>query len=372
MIVRTCTRIALAAGWLAAAALPVAAQDNSGAFRAPQQIVNQPGVQTQAAPATQFPNYNFSANPYMYPPGGYGYGFGGYYPGRAGGYLNGVAALTTANANSFGTVQQARVTTQQANQAQLDTRRRMIDEYHYEQSRKPTTEDMRAQEQANALRRARNDPPRIEIWDGTAFNSLLANIQRMQASGLRGPFVPLDPNLVRHINLTGGAYSGNVGLLKDGGKLDWPFVLKGPDYAPERQKLDELCPQAVREAMSGQVRDETINAMTQVVDNLRNKIDGQVQTLPANTYIKCSRYCNELRSTVLGLQSPEVAKKLNGQWSAQGNNVAQLIDDMTNKGLKFAPVTPGDETSYTAMYQSLISYDMGLNQLARGPAPAGQ
>jgi len=43
--------------------------------------------------------------------------------------------------------------------------------------------------------------------------------------------------------------------------------------------------------------------------------------------------------------------------------VAQLVDDMTRNGLKFAPANPGDEPAYTALYQSMLSYDMGLTQL---------
>ena len=38
--------------------------------------------------------------------------------------------------------------------------------------------------------------------------------------------VPLSPDLVRHINVTSGTFVGSVGLLRDGGKLDWPHVLQ--------------------------------------------------------------------------------------------------------------------------------------------------
>ena len=50
----------------------------------------------------------------------------------------GVAAVTTANAQGLNTVQQARITNQQAMQAEIDTRRQMFDELRYEQAHTPT------------------------------------------------------------------------------------------------------------------------------------------------------------------------------------------------------------------------------------------
>src|SRR5262249_39500325 len=71
-------------------------------------------------------------NPYLYGYPGYGYG---YYPyiDPYGGALNGVANLTTANAQYQLTVQQARRVSEQVNQDRIDTRRKLFDELRYEQ-----------------------------------------------------------------------------------------------------------------------------------------------------------------------------------------------------------------------------------------------
>ena len=349
---------------LTLAALAVA-QPPPDAFRVPQQFVNQPTAQTQVAAVPPPPNFNFNSNPYMYGPG-YGYGYG-YYPGRAGGYLNGVAAVTTANANALGTVQQARIVQQQANQSQLDTRRRILNEWQYEQSLRPNPEDVRLQEQAQALRRARNDPPRVEIWSGTALNSLFKAIQKGQQSGLRGPLVPLDPDMLRHINLTSGTTQGGVGLFRDGGMLQWPLVLKSSDYEADRKKMDTLAPLAVQQAMSGRVADETLEGLGDVVASLRAKVDAAAKEMAPNKWVTANRFVKELDTTVKALQDPNISKQFNGTWSARGTNVAALIDQLNQQGLKFAPAAPGDEPSYTVLYNALVTYDMALGQLAYRP-----
>jgi len=185
----------------------------------------------------------------------------------------------------------------------------------------------------------------------------------MQLGGLRGPSVPLDPDLVRNIKLTAGATAGNVGLLRAGGTLQWPFVLKGEVFADDRKKMDALAAQVGREAASGAVNDTTLTSMIQVVDSLRATVDGQVQEMSPNTWMGASRYVNELRSTTKALQDPNVAKQFNGEWSARGKDVAEVVYNMTQQGVKFAPVAPGNEFYYTAFYQSLLSYDQGLTRL---------
>src|SRR5262249_58824485 len=76
------------------------------------------------------------------------------------------------------------------------------------------------------------------------------------------------------------------------------------------------------------------------------------------------RYMNELHDTIKTLEDPNVSKYVGGAWSAKGNNVAELVYNMTSQGLKFAAVTEGDDSYYRALYQSLRAYDMGLSQLA--------
>jgi hypothetical protein len=358
--------------------LAQAQQAPPGGFRMPtqqQQLANQPGSQTQLSNVqpTVYPQGNFNYNPYMY--GGMGYpGFGGiYYPGQVGGALQGVAAVTTANAQYQGTIQDARLQKSYANQAGLDYRKKAIEEWKYEQQFKQTPEDIAAIENAQALRRARENATQTEIWDGSTLNTLLGSIRKMQLGGLRGPMIPLDQQMLRHIHLTDGTTGGNVGLLGNGGELEWPLVLQTRDFADNRKKIDDLCQQAVQQASrSGKITADTLFALIDAVNALRTKVDGAVTTLAPTPYIQASRYVKELNNTVKALQDPNtVRKQFSGQWMARGNTVSELVSQIIDKGLKFGPAAPGDETFYTSLYNSMLSYDMGLYQVAYAGSPGG-
>jgi hypothetical protein len=328
------------------------------AFNQPAQpLLVQPAQQTQVAvpvpPA--MPSYGY------YP--GYPY-YPNYYPySRTGAALNGVANVTSATGQYYQQVQQARQTNEQVFSAQIDNRRKLLEERRYEKSLIPDPEDVRMQDKARELRRARSDPPSVEVWDGSAFNALLNNIQRIQLSGLRGPAIPLDPDQVKLLNLSTGVTSGNVGMLRDGGVFQWPLMLKSKRFEGERKKIDELGPRIVKEATSGEISAETLTAFGDAITILREAVDAAVQDLTPTQFVQASRFVNELKGTWRALQDPNVANQFNGKYQARGNTVAELVEMMTKNGLKFAAASPPGRPAYTAIYYSLNAYDLALSQL---------
>jgi len=76
--------------------------------------------------------------------------------------------------------------------------------------------------------------------------------------------------------------------------------------------------------------------------------------------IRCDRYLGELRNGIQVLSQPDAAKAVGGAWAARGSTVGDLVTNLTADGLKFAPANPGDEPYYTALYNSLLTYDAGL------------
>lgn len=81
-------------------------------------------------------------------------------------------------------------------------------------------------------------------------------------------------------------------------------------------------------------------------------------------FIQASRYARELKSSYQVLQQSDVAKYFKPNWTPQGSTVAELIQQMTKQGLRFAPATSGDEPYYTSLHRSLVDYDIGIAQLA--------
>jgi hypothetical protein len=281
------------------------------------------------------------------------------YNGPYGGYLSGAADVINAQGQMMVSQQQAFLMREQVRQASIETRRKNLDEYLYERAVTPTTEDERERYRLEQLRRSRNDPPLTEIWSGKALNDLLLGIQQQQAKNIQGPDVPLQSNMLDRINVTSGATPGSVGVLRDGGKLRWPFVLKGSAYKADRQNLDKLALEATRQAQAGSVDADTLGGMSEASSNLRATLRDNVAETSPNDYIKGQRFLNEIDDTIKMLQDPNVANYVTHKWAAKGNNVAQLVQQMSGQGLKFAPAVSGDEPAYVSLHQAMVAYYAG-------------
>lgn len=282
-----------------------------------------------------------------------------------GGALMGVADVTNANAQYQVTIQQARMVQQQANQAAIETRRRMFDQIRYERMSMPTPEDIRIRDMQIALNRSRRNPPRGDIWSGDALNSLMDHLVKQQGAGLRGPRVDLDEDTLKKINVMGQGAKGNIGLLKDGGQLQWPVALDRPEFADAKKTLNQLLPDAVQQVkfnnpLPGNVRKDIQAAVTSLNDALAKSLND----MTPNQYIEARRYLNFLNEGVNALQDTNASSNLNQKWVAKVKTVAELVEVMS-KGLHFLPATPGDEAAYVALQQALVAYDDGMQQVAQ-------
>jgi hypothetical protein len=279
------------------------------------------------------------------------------------GYLNGAANVTTANAQYQLTIQQAKLAREEARRSALQTRRETILERQYELSLMPDAEQIRQQQLMKSLQRSRNNPPLTEIWSATALNDLLRDIQSAQTRGVAGPDMPLTPDVLKHINMTAGTTRGGVGLLREDGKLTWPFVLRKTMFDEPRKRIDELLPKAVKEAHSGPVGVEVLDDLNAALKQLERALDARVADLTPSESIQGSRYVRELKDSLRVLQQSDVARYFRTEWTPQGSTVAELVRQMTREGLRFAPAVSGDESYYTSLHRSLVNYDMGLSQL---------
>ncbi len=285
------------------------------------------------------------------------------------GYMNGAANITTANAQYQQTIQQAKLTREEARRSALQTRRAAIEERQYELSLRPDPEKIRQEQLLKSLQRSRNNPPLVEIWSATALNDLLRDIQAMQTRGLNGPEVPLPPDVLRHINVTTGTTYGGIGLLRDDGKLTWPYVLQQAFFDAPRKRLDELLPQAVKEAHSGPVNPQLLNDIRAAQKDLERTLDAHVADLTPSEFTEASRYVRELKDSIRVLQQSDVAKYFRPAWSLKGATVGELVQQMTREGLRFAPAVSGDEPYYTALHRALVDYDLNVAQLTTTPPP---
>jgi hypothetical protein len=324
-----------------------------------------------------------ATNPYL---GGYGgspsYGSGGY--GGSGGsgyggpyqsydmnpysgYLRGAADVTTANANYQMSIQRARLVREQANQAHLQTRRKIVEEAEWERGRMPNPEKVREADIEAALNRARRDPPLTEVWSARSLNALLNHVAAEQGKGNKGPDIPLDEETLKSINLTSGDSRANAGLLKEG-KLQWPRPLQGDEFSEPRTRLSRRVEEAVAKLRYNPNTPVPSGLVTDMQNDLRalaERLNGCVGELSPSQYIEARRYLNQVGDAIAALSGPKVGAYFNPSWVSKARNVAELVNFMGKSGLRFAAATPGDEPAYNALYRALADFDAGLPQVAK-------
>jgi len=314
-------------------------------------------------------------SPYGYPMYG-GYGSGGYGSGYGtpssqdiyaySGYLRGAADLTAASGKYWKDIQQARISREQSRQMALETqRRRIMDEAAYERM-KPTALDLYNRAQAASLDWARKDPPATFIWSGQALNDLLRSVGNSGDKLNRGPNIPLEDDTLKSINLTDGSSRGNIGLLKDGGKVTWPLPLHDSQYDEARKQLSKNLIWAVQQLKDKDPIDRaTLRDIQRDYRKLNDLLAAGVSDMSPSQYIESRRFLNQLGESIRALEDPKAANYFSS-WTPKGKNVAELVSHMLKEGLKFAPATGGDEAAYRSLYQALKAYEAGLQVAQRG------
>jgi hypothetical protein len=279
-----------------------------------------------------------------------------------GGYLKGAADVINSQGQYLKATQEAYLLKEQVKAAQIQNRRRAYDEWLFEQANTPTLNEQRERIQREEVRRGMNNPPITEIWSAKTLNDILANLQDLQAKGIDGPAVLLDAATLKSINVTNGKGPANTGLLKDAGKLNWPNTLRTLPPEAEtralRAQIDALLVEGKKQALQrGRVNGGITAELERSIDALRKNLAGRVGEYSFNDYSEAKRFLNQLDDALTVLQQPDAGNYLNGKFAAQGANVKELVQNMTENGLRFAPATSGEEAAYTALYQSLLQYN---------------
>jgi hypothetical protein len=343
---------------------------------------------------SQVPAYALGFNPYVSPvsinQGGLGTGslvnnpyYGGGYGnsltsnGYGGGYnpympyydpyasaLMGAADIINSQGKFLISNEQSWLMHEQQKQARIETRRKLFDEYKYERENTPSSQDLRERDQKTLYRRSITNPPTNEILSGDSLNTLLDHLTKIQASGGRGPSVPLEESTLSQVNVRPDGRSGNIGLLKNLGNVKWPLPLQAAEYDKERKRLDEYLPMIVKQAKELGVDPGTLNAIREDVEKLQERFSGNVNDLGTGRYIEGKRFLNALDDAVQALGQQDATNYFNHKYEAKGKTVAELVNYMKEKGLRFAPSVAGEESAYRALHQAMVAYDANLTQVA--------
>ncbi len=253
--------------------------------------------------------------------------------------------------------EQVRVEREKANQAKVVTKRKTFDEMMYEKANTPTFTEVQSQTDMMIVRRMMSHPEPAEVISGKSQNVLLPYLDKLLRVGVQGPVISLDPTMLKSINVTAGPNAYNIGILKDGGVVDWPFGLRGAT----QMKLAALLPKLVSSAVSGNVDFDLYTQANKGIAALADELYKRFQNdaIDGGLYLQGKHFLESLRSAMAALTSPNVAQFLNGTYAATGRTVPELVYNMTSKGLKFAPAVPGNDAPYFALQSALVSFAAG-------------
>jgi hypothetical protein len=302
-------------------------------------------------PSTAYAPLDYGYNPYV----------GVYSPYSAyanpGGFLNGSANIMNAQGQLMIANQQAQLLQQQVQQEKLANRRRVFDEWLYEKANTPTLEQIRQQNLQAQVQRSLTDPPITEITSGRALNLILADLQKRSAGG---PDIPLEPSVLKQINVTASRSGAGIGPLRNDGRLQWPVGLAilppEKETRPLREQLDTQTAEAIKQAIKGQVDASLITGMNQAVSRLQELLRADILNQPTMQYIDARSYLGDLSSAIQILAQPGAGNYFNGTFAARGDTVQQLVSNMTAQGLQFAPAAPGEEAAYLALQRAMAAY----------------
>jgi hypothetical protein len=295
-----------------------------------------------------YPPYNYNSDPY-------------------GGYLRGSVDVLKGQGKLVVDIQQSKQKKELAEQAKIDTRRKLFDEILYERAHTPSFTETQEKIAALRLRRSQSTASITEVRSGQALNTLLNDLKKLHGRKSYGPEMDLDPKILRQINVR-GAGKGNMGLLRNAGQLTWPLGLRDlepSDLANDiRSTLEKKTRIAVQQAANGEVDTGVLKDLAANAKKLHQLLARNVNELPANQYIEAKRYLNNLDEAITTLTSPDVANYFNQTWEAKGKTVKELVSYMASHGLDFAPGVSGDEAAYQALYSALAAYDLASHQTA--------
>jgi hypothetical protein len=237
---------------------------------------------------------------------------------------------------------------------------------------------LREQRRIRELRHARNDPPATEVYGAGPLNVLLADLRKMQDQGMPLAPVPLEAEVLAHVNVAMEAdpNAPTAGLLKAGGKLRWPAAWReaplGQRSADLRASLESALPEAVAQAKKGPVDPDLLTTLHDGVKRLDELLTERVKQVPSSTFTQASRYLNELRAALQVLDRDDAGRYLDGTLTfdpARIKTVPDLVSAMKTKAVKFAAAVEGDESAYLLLHRALAQCDAAGSPAEPEPEP---
>jgi uncharacterized protein len=164
-------------------------------------------------------------------------------------------------------------------------------------------------------------------------------------------------------------------MLRAGGQVEWPIALRGK----QQQKIDKLLASTYDAAVKNTLEPKQMKELRTEMKNLREDMRKKCANdeIESSSYMRALDFYHALEKSIDALERPDARKELAGAYSPRARNVQELVDFMTDNGVKFAPATPGDETAYQATHDAFVRYARTAQSSAgftsmNAPIPGGK
>lgn len=179
--------------------------------------------------------------------------------------------------------------------------------------------------------------------------------------------LPLNEDVVSKLNVTGK--SQGVGMLRDGGKLDWPTTF---DFvAPEtRAAIDRMTQTLVAGALQGKVDRQLLDDIHGRMEEIKGRMVKLINEMPASSYLDGDRFLTEFQMARIGILEGQAPVQVKFQQFVKGGKTMQEIADyMVANGLKFASANFHDDAAYRALHSAMVAFDIVLNTDTKTTTP---
>jgi hypothetical protein len=93
---------------------------------------------------------------------------------------------------------------------------------------------------------------------------------------------------------------------------------------------------------------------------MRQAIGNKSKDLTPTFYLEARTYLGNLADAARALSQKDVANYFNGKYALSAKTVPELVTQMSELGLQFAPAVPGDEAAYAALHSALAAYETAV------------
>jgi hypothetical protein len=263
--------------------------------------------------------------------------------------------------------EEGRIMREQWRQAMLETEKKKFDLRMYIRNNTPTFTEEQAKVTRQTLKRIQSNSQPAEVVEGRSLNFLIDDVDRYRNKATIAD-IDLPADVLKHLNIKpAGVGSYSLGMLRDGGKLNWPSALVDMLPGEVRKEMDSRAAALAQAAAAGREPDR--NALKDFriqIEQAKAQLLKKANDFGTPEYMDAKRFLSDLDNARLAIDRPSdaAAQVQYQQMLAKGeiHNLNDLVKVMIERGWRFAPALASDEAAYRALHSALVAYDLALNQ----------